>query len=134
MTNDIHFDLWITNSVQRPRSCHGLHAAHFPSLVADATLFKTILIIFADAPQIIISQVQSSYNEGSAVNVICTASGTPHPDVQWLRNGKGITSGTKAASLMFSSINRTDDGQYTCKATNSAGSDENQATLVVYCK
>ncbi|XP_020616005.1 neural cell adhesion molecule 2-like [Orbicella faveolata] len=93
---------------------------------------STIELIVTDAPRIIISQVQSSYNEGSVVNIICTASGTPDPDVQWLRNGKGITSGTKKVSLLFSSINRTDDGQYTCKATNSAGNDENQVTLVVY--
>ena len=46
MTNDIQFDQWITNSVQWLLNCHGLHAAHFPSSVADATLFKTVLIIF----------------------------------------------------------------------------------------
>ena len=81
-----------------------------------------------------ITEVESSYNEGSAVSIICTALGTPDPDVQWIRIGKKITSGKKTASLMFNSINRTDHGVYTCKATNSAGNDEKQATLVVNCK
>jgi len=33
--------------------------------------------------------------------------------------------------LTFNSINRTDDGQYTCKATNIAGNSESNVTLVV---
>ena len=80
------------------------------------------------------SQLQSSYHEGSAVSIICAASGTPDPDVHWIRNGKVITSGKKTTSLTFNSINRTDHGLYTCKANNSAGNDEKQATLVVNCK
>ena len=68
------------------------------------------------------------------VSIICTASGTPDPDVQWIRNGIKITEGKKESSLSFNGINRTDDGQYTCKATNSAGNDEKHVTLVVKCK
>ena len=68
------------------------------------------------------------------VSITCTASGTPDSDVQWIRNGNVESSGKKASSLTFSSINRTDDGQYTCKATNLAGNDEVHVTLVVYCK
>jgi len=68
------------------------------------------------------------------VSIICTVSGTPDPDVQWIRNGKNITEGKKESSLTFHSINRTDDGQYTCKAANLAGHDEKHVTLVVNCK
>ena len=78
--------------------------------------------------------VQSSYTEGSAVNITCSASGTPDPDVQWIKNGNVKTSGKKTAFLTFSSINRADDGQYTCRANNTAGNDENHVTLVVHCK
>ena len=90
--------------------------------------------IFTETPQISLSSVQSSYNEGSMVSIICTASGTPDSDVQWIRNRNVKSSGKKASSLTFSSINRTDDGQYTCKATNLAGNDEEHVILVVYCK
>ena len=78
--------------------------------------------------------VQRSYPEASLVNISCTASGTPDPDVRWIRNKIVIGSGEKTAFLVFSSINRTDDGQYTCEANNSAGNDEKHTTLVVHCK
>jgi len=68
------------------------------------------------------------------VNISCTASGTPDPDVQWIRNGNVKSSGKKTVFLTFNSINRADDGQYTCKANNSAGNDEKHITLVVHCK
>ena len=78
--------------------------------------------------------VQSSYTEGLAVNINCTASGTPDPDVKWIRDGNVKISKKKTAVLTFSSINRTDDGQYTCRANNLAGSAEDHVTLVVHCK
>ena len=91
-------------------------------------------ILFVEAPQISFSKVESSYTEGLAVSITCTASGKPDPDVQWIRNGNVESSVKKTAVLTFSSINRTDDGQYTCKANNSAGNDEKHVTLVVHCK
>ena len=91
-------------------------------------------VFVTEAPQINISSVHSSYNEGSVVRIICTVSGTPDPDVQWIRNGIKITEGKKESPLTFNSINRTDDGQYTCKASNVAGNDEKHVTLVVNCK
>ena len=80
------------------------------------------------------SSVQASYNEGSSVIINCTASGTPDPDVRWMKNGIEKRSGKKTAFLTFSSINRADDGQYTCRANNSAGNDQKHVTLVVHCK
>lgn len=90
--------------------------------------------VLAVAPEVSISSVQLGYNEGSLVNVACTASGTPIPDMQWIRNGNVESSGMGKVSLMFNRINRTDDGKYTCKANNSAGNDEKHVTLVVHCK
>ena len=90
--------------------------------------------IIAEAPQVSILSVQASYNEGSFVNISCTASGKPDPDVQWIRNGMILSSGQKTAFLTFGRINRTDDGQYTCRGNNSAGNNEKHSTLVVHCK
>ena len=89
---------------------------------------------FAEAPQISLSSVQASYNEGSPVNISCTASGTPDPDVQWIRNGRVKSSGKKTALLTFNSVNRADAGQHTCIANNSAGSDAKHVPVVVHCK
>ena len=103
-------------------------------LFAKITYNFVVLIFFIVAPKIIMSSVYESYNEGSLVNITCTASGTPDPDVRWMGNGIEKRSGTKTAFLTFNSINRADDGQYTCRANNSAGNDENHVTLVVHCK
>lgn len=86
------------------------------------------------SPQISISSVLSSYNEGSVVSITCTASGTPDPDVKWIRNGKIKSKGKKTALLTFNNVNRTDDGQYKCQANNLAGDIENYIELVVHCK
>ena len=101
---------------------------------AKITYNFVVLIFFIVAPKISMSSVLASYNEGSSVKINCTASGTPDPDVRWMRNGLDERSGKKPAFLTFSRINRADDGQYTCRANNSAGNDENNVTLVVHCK
>ena len=87
-----------------------------------------------EAPQIRNFSVQSNYNEGSSMNISCTAYGTPDPDVQWIRNGMVKSSGKKRAFLLFSSVGRADDGQYTCRANNSAGNSGSLITLVVHCR
>ncbi len=92
------------------------------------------MIIIVVAPQVNISSVQASYNEGSLVNINCTASGLPVPDVQWVRNGTVKSSGKKTALLTFNNISRADDGLYTCMGTNSEGTDEQRMILVVHCK
>ena len=76
----------------------------------------------------------SGYNEGSRVNLQCGAKGKPEPDVRWIHDGYIKTSGTKRTVLMFSAINRTDAGSYTCSANNSVGSSEKQVDVVVNCK
>ena len=82
-----------------------------------------------------VSSVNANYNEGSPVNIICSATGKPDPDVKWITGDGQVKSlGKKSAMLTFNSINRADDGQYTCKANNSAGPTEEQVTLVVHCK
>ena len=91
-------------------------------------------LFFTEVPQISKPSVQASYKEGSSVNISCTALGTPDPNVRWFRNGTVKGSGKKTAFLVFSSINRGDNGQYTCRANNTAGNDEEHVTLVVHCK
>ncbi|KAL9964811.1 hypothetical protein ACROYT_G028499 [Oculina patagonica] len=90
-----------------------------------------VQLIVTEAPQVSPPLVQATYIEGSSVNISCTASGTPDPDVKWIRNSEVKSSGKKTAFLAFNGINRTDDGQYTCRASNQAGNDEKHVILVV---
>ena len=64
----------------------------------------------------------------------CEASGKPLPDVAWIRNGVLESSGKKATSLKFDNINRTDAGQYTCRANNSVEVTSINTAIVVHCK
>ena len=75
-----------------------------------------------------------SYNEGSPVNLECTATGAPEPDVRWIHGGHVRASGTNTANFTFDSIKKTDAGFYTCSANNSAGSVVKQVNVTVNCK
>ncbi|CAH3157690.1 unnamed protein product [Pocillopora meandrina] len=64
----------------------------------------------------------------------CEASGKPLPDVAWIRNGVLESSRKKATLLKFNYINRTDTGQYTCRANNSVEVTSIDTTIVVQYK
>lgn len=74
------------------------------------------------------------YIEGSSVNITCSATGKPDPEVSWIRNRQIQSFGKNTASLNFDQIKRTDDGLYTCKANNSAGKKVHEEILVVLCE
>ena len=81
--------------------------------------------------------IDSSRKEGTKVDVTCNATGKPIPTVTWFREGssKVYSTGKGSAALSFSSVSRSDAGQYRCKANNTAGTDETGAlSLVVHCK
>ncbi|XP_078379826.1 fibroblast growth factor receptor 1-A-like isoform X2 [Oculina patagonica] len=98
---------------------------------SGSEMSSDVQLIVTEAPQVSSPLVQATYIEGSLVNISCTASGTPDPDVKWIRNSEVKSSGKKTAFLAFNGINRTDDGQYTCRASNQAGNDEKHVTLEV---
>ena len=75
-----------------------------------------------------------SYNEGSPVDLQCTATGVPDPDVRWIRDGYVRASGTNTTYFTLSSIKKTDAGFYTCRGNNSAGGVIKQVYVTVNCK
>jgi len=81
-----------------------------------------------------LTAVNSSYREGSAVNISCKAKGKPDPEVRWIHNEEVKSFGSKTAHLTFSSISKADKGIYTCRANNSAGIIEKRLKLVVNCE
>ena len=105
--------------------------------VIAAILFKTAqkLPFLTEIPVISPSlTMNGSYIEGSSVNISCSATGKPDPDVSWIRNGQTKSSGKKTAYLNFNQIKRTDDGLYICTANNSAGTKSYKEILVVRCE
>ena len=77
--------------------------------------------VTTEIPKISPPSMHERYIEGNSVNITCSATGKPDPEVSWIRNGQIQSSGRKTASLNFDQIKRTDDGLYTCSANNSAG-------------
>ena len=92
------------------------------------------LFYLSEAPKINLPLGGKYYKEGSSVTIACEASGKPLPDVAWIRNGVLKSSGNKAAFLKFDNINRTDAGQYICRANNSVEVTSIVTTIVVHCK
>ena len=92
------------------------------------------LFYLSEALKINLSSGGKYYIEGSPVTIDCEASGNPLPDVAWIRNGVVESSGKKSAFLKFYNINRTDAGQYTCRANNSVEVTSIDTSIVVYCK
>ena len=71
-------------------------------------------LLFTEVPRLTDpTQTNASYNEGTAVDISCTAQGRPDPDVRWIYNGQEKSSGSKTAHLIFSPISKADTGKYT---------------------
>ncbi|MED6295336.1 hypothetical protein CHARACLAT_030705, partial [Characodon lateralis] len=74
----------------------------------------------------------------SSVSIECVASGSPRPQLNWLRNGLPlpVSSNIQLLSagqvLRITRIQVSDGGTYTCVASNRAGVDNRQYTLQVH--
>ncbi|XP_022809733.1 neural cell adhesion molecule 1-like isoform X5 [Stylophora pistillata] len=94
--------------------------------------YQVVELTVLEAPHITPFSSKQNHTEGSAVNISCKASGKPLPDVAWVRNTKVKSSGKEEAFLVFSSIQRSDKGEYKCRANNTVDVTSIDATIVVY--
>ncbi|XP_057363933.1 hemicentin-1 isoform X3 [Manis pentadactyla] len=77
---------------------------------------------------------------GENVELVCNANGIPTPLIQWLRDGKPITSNeterirvtANGSTLNIYGALSSDTGKYTCVATNPAGEEDRIFNLNVY--
>lgn len=83
------------------------------------------------APQISSQPTAQTVIVGGQATFAVTATGTPTPTYQWLRNGVAV-SGATNASLDLTNVQASQAGSYSVVVTNSAGSrTSNSATLTV---
>ena len=66
------------------------------------------------------------------MNLSCSASGTPHPIVSWLKVDSRVR--FNRSELVFTNINRNEAGQYRCEASNECSNASETATIEVQCK
>ncbi|XP_036128071.1 hemicentin-1 [Molossus molossus] len=77
---------------------------------------------------------------GENVELVCNANGIPTPVIQWLRDGKPITSSeterirvtANGSTLVMYEALPADTGKYTCVATNPAGEEDRIFNVNVY--
>jgi len=62
--------------------------------------------------------------DGDEVLLHCSAMGNPNPSITWLFNSAEVDRILANGSLLLSPVQVSSEGNYTCHATNSIGSDE----------
>ena len=74
----------------------------------------------------------NSVNERQSFNMTCVTSGSPEPNVYWIKENNGAR--INGSVLIFTTINRNDSGQYRCEANNACGSNSSVESIEVFCK
>ena len=89
-----------------------------------------IMLIYVTTVAPLITSVteNQTYGRGDNITIICLAIGGPDIFYLWQKNGTVIT-GANTATLMFSNVNATTGGKYSCVVYNSAGN-ESASTFV----
>ena len=70
--------------------------------------------------------------EGGSVTLTCSASGFPAPTVYWVKASSGDR--FNRMELVFTNINRSEAGEYTCVASNPCNTSTELAEVDVRCK
>ena len=87
------------------------------------------------APQVMLTPVEQTRDEGENTTLYCTVGGNPFPFVEWSFKGRKLLSGAKylikEGGLIVRNLNYSDAGQYACAARNILGSSVATSNLSV---
>ena len=67
---------------------------------------------------------------GKSLEVRCTAEGNPRPAVQWFKAHETVVTSPDGV-LRFGSVTRSDEGEYTCSASNPSGTNTARVNIFV---
>ena len=100
-----------------------------------------ILYLSTDKLEIATHPQNITTREGQNVTLHCNATGNPAPKISWYKDGYPINNSFSTIlspsheQLTITNVNRTDSGDYTCRAKNRVGTDtSNASTITVQCK
>ncbi|XP_053096922.1 basement membrane-specific heparan sulfate proteoglycan core protein isoform X13 [Pangasianodon hypophthalmus] len=111
----------------RALNAHGEHAARAVLYVQRSSAVEVT------KPTVTISSPVLTVQQGQRAELRCTATGNPAPSIEWTGGpGNRISSSAiiRGGVLIFPSVERSDEGEYTCRAFNTYG--EHAARLVLY--
>ncbi|XP_071807106.1 peroxidasin homolog isoform X2 [Asterias amurensis] len=87
-------------------------------------------------PTFSVEPSDTEIQQGTTVTLDCSANGYPRPTIEWTRHGQSVVEDSRftllaSGSLHINSIQPLDRGEYTCTATNQAGTRSTSATVTV---
>ena len=87
---------------------------------------------FTDPPEILPSFISSvTAIEGRDALLQCATVGNPAPRVTWLFGSEELPAVLSNGSILLSSVQINNEGNYTCRATNPLGSTEATLSLII---
>ncbi|KAI6654056.1 Down syndrome cell adhesion molecule [Oopsacas minuta] len=95
---------------------------------SDATFFLTVY----SEPVIAIPPTDKGVGIGQDVSFSCIVAGTPTPSITWIHNTHTIIQAPIPSTLRLSNVHSSDQGIYTCMATNLINSINATAILTIY--
>ncbi|XP_063063403.1 neural cell adhesion molecule 1b isoform X1 [Engraulis encrasicolus] len=104
--------------------------------------YKDIRVVINVVPTIRVRHVEvnATGEAGHSTVLACDADGYPEPQVSWIRSGETLEEGDKysfnddGSEMTIREVNKLDEGEYTCRATNKAGESEQELSLRVFVK
>uniref|UniRef100_A0A8C7CLW0 Ig-like domain-containing protein n=1 Tax=Oncorhynchus kisutch TaxID=8019 RepID=A0A8C7CLW0_ONCKI len=94
----------------------------------------TVWLLVPEAPSVVVSPQSQAFSRGSEVHFICTVSGSPTPQLFWSHGNIFLTNQPRMAiskhgGLTIRDALPEDAGNYTCLATNEAGTAKQTVSL-----
>ncbi|XP_048833472.1 hemicentin-1 isoform X1 [Brienomyrus brachyistius] len=124
--------LIIKNTVQKDAGSYGCLASN-----VAGTDTQTSILTFIESPEVRVIQSETLTGLGETTVLECIAVGIPHPEIRWykgdlqLRSTPFVRIGPRPGILKIEETRDTDAGDYTCVATNEAGTAVAKVTLDV---
>ncbi|KAK3547531.1 hypothetical protein QTP86_021514, partial [Hemibagrus guttatus] len=113
----------------RAVNTHGEHTARAALYVYSSSAGEAV------KPTVTIHQSSLRAQQGTRVEFHCTATGNPAPSIEWTGGPGNRISGSaiiRGGVLTFPSVQRSDEGEYTCRAFNTHGEDAARTLLFVH--
>ena len=95
-----------------------------------------VCVYFLEPPEITISPIREvQLNLGQNYTLKCNASGDPHPNITWTKDGVPASQFNASGYLHLVNVQREDAGSYICTASNGFGDNDTAISIInIKCK